>query len=401
MAFTTQKIEPSYIGIVDIWTYKIRVGICKIFNRDVELIGYGEKRQDTDDIRLQEIHNLNNVCENIKIAIEKAEIDAKRKIRDIMINIPTSNLFFESSSYTFHRENQTESLWYKETHNILKHIEKNIFRTQYKKIKNETGYTRNDLKLIISHLASIKLDGKTTKKIIGRNPKDISLSTLNIFMSEGNYNRKDYIAKYTDKNIKNIIPSEFALIGLFSERKNVVMVDIGNTHTSIIVKIWGNIIGAKKLAIGIYDLIKEIRKNHNLTKAEIIRKIDEDVFTKEKTEFLNFFEDILIITLWDIVRFDVCPHDFFMIGGGANNFIKQHLKKIDFKKYDLKIIKPIEYVSPRIDFIDDKITENPAWIDEVKSNMNIYAMIKSTLDFIKKDKNRLEREIKKIVSEIS
>ena len=56
--------------------------------------------------------------------------------------------------------------------------------------------------------------------------------------------------------------------------------------------------------------------------------------------------------------------------------------------------KKITFVTPKIDFIDDKIIENPNWIDSAKSNINIYAMIKSTLDFIKKDKNKLERTIK-------
>ena len=59
--------------------------------------------------------------------------------------------------------------------------------------------------------------------------------------------------------------------------------------------------------------------------------------------------------------------------------------------------KKITFVTPKIDFIDDKIIENPSQIDSVKSNINIYAMIKSNLDFIKKDKNKLERTIKRII----
>ena len=40
-------------------------------------------------------------------------------------------------------------------------------------------------------------------------------------------------------------------------------------------------------------------------------------------------------------------------------------------------------------------------IDAVKSNINIYAMIKTALDFIKKDKNKIERTLKKIIEEIN
>ena len=70
-------------------------------------------------------------------------------------------------------------------------------------------------------------------------------------------------------------------------------------------------------------------------------------------------------------------------------------------KYNLRMAKKITFVNPKIDFIDDKIIENPSWIDSAKSNINIYAMIKSTLDFIKKDKNKLERTIKRIIDELN
>ncbi|MDR3151093.1 MAG: hypothetical protein LBU14_06050 [Candidatus Peribacteria bacterium] len=50
------------------------------------------------------------------------------------------------------------------------------------------------------------------------------------------------------------------------------------------------------------DLIKEIRQNYQLTRAEIIRKIDEDIFKLEKDEFLEIFRDVVAITLEDILR---------------------------------------------------------------------------------------------------
>ena len=87
MNFDVKQIEPKFVWIIDIWTYKIRVGICKVFNRNVELIWYWEKRQDLDDISLQEIKNKENVCENVRQALEKAEIDAKIKVKEVMISM--------------------------------------------------------------------------------------------------------------------------------------------------------------------------------------------------------------------------------------------------------------------------------------------------------------------------
>lgn len=401
MNFKREEIKPKYIWIIDIWTYKIRVWICKMLNRNVELIWYWEKRQDTNDINLQEISNLESVCESINQAIEKAQIDAKIKINDYIINIPSQNLFFESSKINFIRENNDKDIDEEELYGILKNIETQAFKNHYKRIKDNTGFSKNDLKLIISNFSNINADEKSSKTLLWLNPNEINISILNIFITENKFELKNYISKYIKKDIVNIIPSEFALLWLFSERKNVVIIDLWNSHTSIIVKKDNDVLWAKKLAFWINDLIKQIRSNYNLTKNDIINKIDENVFENEKIEFLEIFKDILSITLDEILKKEICPENFFMVWWWANKFIKDYLQETSFDNNELKLAKKIKFISPKIDFIDDKITENPEWINWVKSNLNIYAMIKTTLDLIKKDKSKLERTIKEIVEEIN
>ncbi|MDD3793477.1 MAG: hypothetical protein PHI37_01575 [Candidatus Gracilibacteria bacterium] len=401
MNFEKKEIEAKYIGIIDIGTYKIRVGICKMLNRNVELVGYGEKRQDINDIDLLEVRNLENVCENINQAIEKAEIDAKIKVKDFMINVISPNLFFESSNINYSREN-TNPIDKKEAYEILKSLESQAFRNHYKRIKNSTGYNKSDLKLIISDIISISLDSDlNNKNIVGTNPKNIGLKILNIFITQNKFEFKEQVGKYIKKNISHIIPSEFALISLFNDKKNVVIIDLGNNHTSIIIKKDNFVLGAKKLSFGINDLIKKIRQNYRLTRIDIINTIDSDSYLKEKTEFLEIFKDIVAISLEDILKGEICPNNFFMVGGGANKFIKDFLQETNFNNYNLKLVKNINFISPKIDFIDDKITENPLWIDSVKSNINIYAMIKTALDLIKKDKSKIERTLKEIIEEMN
>ena len=400
MNFKRNEITAQYIWIIDIWTYKIRVWICKILNRNVELIWYWEKRQDINDIDLLEIKNLESVCQNIKQAIEKAQNDAKIKIEDFMINVISPNLFFESSKINYVRENDS-IIDEKEAYDILKNLESQAFRNHYKRIKNSTWYNKSDLKLIISDVLNLSIDSENNNRnIIWTNPKNIWLSILNIFITENKFEFKEYIWKYLKKNIINIIPSEFALLSLFQEKENVIIIDLWNSHTSIIVKKDNFVLWAKKLSFWIWDLIKKIRKNYNLTRIDIINSIDTENFLNEKTEFLEIFKDIIAISLEDILKDEVCPENFFMVWWWANRFIKNYLQSTNFNNYNLKIAKNISFISPKIDFIDDKITENPEWIDSVKSNINIYAMIKTALDFIKKDKSKIERTLKEIIEEI-
>jgi hypothetical protein len=84
----------------------------------------------------------------------------------------------------------------------------------------------------------------------------------------------------------------------------------------------------------------------------------------------------------------------------SNKFIKNYLKNIDLNNSWLKIVWKISYINPSIDFIDDKIINNPEWLDSAKSNINIFAMIKTTLDFIKKDKNKIEKTLKKVIYDL-
>ena len=400
MNFIHQEIKPKIIWIIDIWTYKIRVWICKIINRDVELVWYWEKRQDDDYIIMQEIQNLKWISENISLAIKKAEKDGDIKVEDIIINIPTTNLFFEFSEINHIRENTKNEINDRELYDIMKIIETQALKKHFKIIKDNSWYKKNDLKLIISNISKITSDKVETKTLVWTNPKEINISILNVFIPDSKYETISYIKKAIWKNIINVIPSEFAITWLFKDIKNVVIIDIWNSHTSIIVKKDDNIKWAKKLAFGINDLIKQIRKNYNITKNDIIQTIDLDIFNLEKANFLSIFKDILVITLEEILWKEICPNNFFMIWWWANKFIKNYLKEINLNQSNLKIVWKVSFINPKIDFLDDKIENNEDWIDGAKSNVNIFAMIKTTLDFINKEKNKIEKTLKQVIHDL-
>ena len=88
MAFTTKKIESKTIGIIDIWTYKIRVAITKYKNKDLELIWYWEKRSlITEYDSIGNSLDTKQTYEHIADGIKKAETDGSTKIKEVIINI--------------------------------------------------------------------------------------------------------------------------------------------------------------------------------------------------------------------------------------------------------------------------------------------------------------------------
>jgi cell division ATPase FtsA len=82
---------------------------------------------------------LEAVCKNIADAINKAEMDAKIKVDEFVINSISPLLFFESSRINFVRD-INEEIEQEELYEIFKNIEEQAFRNNYRNIKSLSGY---------------------------------------------------------------------------------------------------------------------------------------------------------------------------------------------------------------------------------------------------------------------
>ena len=146
MAFTTKKIKSKTVGIIDIWTYKIRVAITKYKNKDLELIGYWEKRSFiTEYNSVSDALDTKQTYEHISDAIKKAETDAQTKITEVIINIPFQELFFEFSkvNYIFSSGNLKND----QSSTILIHNEKTQIVLSQHMVLREVDY-------IVQHMIS-------------------------------------------------------------------------------------------------------------------------------------------------------------------------------------------------------------------------------------------------------
>lgn len=388
MSFVKKEIDPKILWIIDIWTYKIRVAITKYKNRDLELIWYWEKRQNCD---ISSCNDINLISENIKDWIKKAEKDWGVKIEEIIINIPFEEIFFEPCKVNYIRKNNTNKIDKEELDEIMSEIKKMCFKKSFNNINQNNSYKKDDLKLIISNINNIQIDKLETKKLLDCSPKEITISILNIFIPRTKYEIIESIWNALNKKIFKIVPSEFSLAKLSFNKENIIIIDLWKSYTSIIVKMNEEIIWVKKIAVWINDLIKEISKNYNKTNIEVINTINENLYLKEKEWFLEIFKDILIITLEEIIWDKICPNDFFIIWWWSNKFIRDYIEDIDFNKLNIKMVKKVEYITPNIEYLND--------IESSKSNLNIYSMMKCSLDFINRQKDPVEDSLKKVMSE--
>ena len=403
--FIKNKINSEIITIIDLWSYKIRVAICEFVKNDsnkesIKLLAFTEKRQSIWDIETNTIKNLDNICENIQIAIKKAKKIAKIKTTKVAINSSFMPSFLENSKINYKRKNKNKIIDIDELKNILKDIETKSIKNQTKRIKDKYDYSNKNLDIVLNDISNINIDNDLTSKLIWLSWEKISFNITNIFTPKSNFDTINYIEKYLKIKIIKILPEEFSLTRLWKKQKDIVIINIWNSSSYITIKDknW-NIIWSIKIDVWIEKLINNIKINSKLTRSEIIKKLNRDDFYKEeKKDFLDIYSFLILQSLKEILKEKICPNNFFIIWWwGNNNFFKNYFKKINFIDYWIKITKQIKFILPDIKKIA-KI-EN---VEEIlnKSNLNIISMI-LTYDFLlQKKENTIEKITKTIIEKL-
>ena len=397
--FKKKKIQTEILAIIDIWSYKIRVAICEFSFENIKLLGFAEKRQSNTDIINNEIINLEWVCENISLAIKKAEENAKIKIEKIAVNPVFWDTFFYSKNISHIRTNKYKLIDEPELNNIINKIEQISYHSATKNIFNNYLYPVWDLEIIVSSVSEIKIDNNVVKNPLQENWEFITFNLLNIFLSKNNIELLNYISKYLKKDIIKILPEEFCLSKIWEKKKEVTIINIWNSSSYITVKdsSW-NIFWSLKIWVWIESLINKIQENSDFSRAEIIKKINrDDFFITEKKEFLDIYCFLIAQNLKEIMWDNITPNNFFIIGWWWNNsFLKNYLEKYDFSKF-IKINSKLKFIIPNISKI---------WrIDNVekilnKSNLNLIAMILTYRDVLKHKEDKVELFLQKAIKEI-
>lgn len=399
--FITKKISSEYIWIVDLWTYKIRVWICKYNLNSIYLLWFTERRQSIEKISGDEIVNLEHLCENIHLTIKKAEQEAKVKIDNIVLNPSFSDIFFINKKLSYIRKNKEKIINETEIDNIITNLEEIWIKEAWNIIKDRYLYNLSDLDIITTNISSIKIDNTKKSWLLWETWKIINLNLLNIFIPKSSSEIIAYIGSYLDKKIIKILSEDFSIAKIWEQTKDIVIINIWNLSSFITIRDeeW-NIIWSNKIWIWLNDLIKKISINTNLSDKQIIKNLDNNnYFQKEKEEFLEIYFFILLEIIKEIVQDNICPNNFFIVWWwGNNNFFKDYFKKIDFSKHSIKINPNIKFLIPDVKKIW-KI-EN---VEEIlnKSNLNIISMIltyfnikNNKIDIIEKS---LEKAVKKIL----
>ena len=396
--FKVKKIKNNkIIAIINVGSYKVRVAICSFSFSGIKILWYWEKRQSRLDIINNEINNLSGVYETIKEALEKAELEVDEKVEEIVINpFFTTSYFYTKNILYKNKTNETE-LKIEDVSKIISFVEKNSLDSIFVDIERKYWYSKDELEIILSNILEINIDWEKKDSLLWEKAEDIKIKILNTLISKYNYELLENIAVFLEKKIYKIIPEEYSITKLANKDCREVFVDIWNSSTSISItnKDW-TLFWALRIDIWIWDLLKTITKKYNKSRVEVIKKLTrDDLFKKEKQDFLVIFSDILIEWLKELLQWQICPSDFILVGGWAyNKFIEDFLRQKDFNSMWVKILKNINFKTVSIEQIK-KIWE----IEKILniSNINIVSQIIATNNILLYSNNLTQKILKDFI----
>lgn len=399
MNFKKISLSPTYLYIVDIGSYKIRVSACSFLNKRVSILGYTEKRQDTNNFINQECRDIIWLSENINQTLKKLEWEIGIDIEKVVVNFPFGELFVSTKKINYKRDFPHSPLKEEELEKIIQRAESISLRKLSEEIKEYSNLGKDELELILSRMNHVSIDGVEQERILGNEGINVRISLLNIFVPLSKYNLINHLGNIIEKKIVKILPTEFCITKLFQE-DSLVIINIWATQTSISIKKEKELIGVSKIGIGINDLLSKISENTHETKIEIIEKLDTGLYIQEKKDFLDIWTAWVLIGIKEIVEEDICPKEFFIFGGGGNNmFMKEALQKLDFHKHDIRIITPLHFLEVRKEEYIWSIVDTDSDIID-RMSLDSIALIIETNNLLIKEKDIVSESLKKVVTEL-
>lgn len=396
MNFTKKYITPQYLGIIDIGSYKVRVSACKFLNKKVTILGYTEKRQDTASFVNQECTNLAGLCEDINDTIKKLERESKVVLDKVVINFPFGELFVATKKINYKRSFPHTAISKEELEKIIRRAEEISLKKLSAEIYETSGIGKEEIELILSRINSFKIDNQNHDIVIGQEWENIRISVLNVFVPLSKHNLVNHIGNIIEKKILRTLPSEFCLIKLF-EQKNIMVINIGASQTSVSIKKEAELIGISKIGIWINDLLSKISENTRQTRMEVLKNINTHDYQKEKDNFLSIWTQALLIGIKEIIGNEICPNTVAIFwGGGNNDFIKNALLDLSFWSQDIRVIKWIVFTEvDTVSLLDSIDPVNHATLSEV--NLDSLALILETNHILSREKDSVSQSLRNVV----
>jgi len=399
MKFTKKNIPSEKYCIIDIWSSQIRALGFWYKNKKIHILHYHEKRQDTSYFVWSECINHQWLSENIGEILSIIEKASLQKFDNIILSYPFSEIevFFRSVNYKRKNPEKLMNIW--ELEEVFSWIQKQILNGVSEEIESHTGRNFSDFHIILSEILSMKIDNTKVVKVLETQGAFINSEIRNIFIPKERYDFLKKICHSNKKKLSHVLPSEHCILDMFEEE--LCAIDLWESSTSISIrkKWWYRKI--VKIPIGTWKLIEKIKLISSYSRSQIIESLRKwDDFRDEKQAFLKIWISSLCYTLRDVLGWEICPHNFYLHGGGMNNsFIKKALFDTNFSKHHIKMVSEIRILSENMSSILAHI-DHISLEDISKIPLHMYALLIEMRKIISRESDVVAKSLKHATKKI-
>lgn len=287
---------------VDIGSHRVRAGMYGIDDGQIVFFPSSSVRQNRKNIVQGSIVDLRWMADSIERACTQVSQDFEDIPDNIILSFSSSSFVCDSISTQYVRSDFESALTMKEIDEMIKKIEASSFSRARKRCKQQFGISHDDIRLVSSTITSITIDGQVITNPIWFPWRNICLTVLNVFVPASEFNIVRSVIASLWKNIISLIPTPLIFPKLLETSdysdQDACIIDIGHTHTTILITEKNTIINFETFPIGtdmLTVMIGEAFPDLSLIQIENILcspSQDESV-QKEVRLFLEYLFDVI------------------------------------------------------------------------------------------------------------
>jgi cell division protein FtsA len=347
----SKKFSGVYFLALDLGSRSVKSLLFKVGDdgKNVEISRFGEGIKSGVENGLNNNEEIMSETLNAaNAAIASAKKGWNKKMPKVILGAAGDLLSGDSITKRYIREDPKEKIDIVELKNIIQKIQWNAWDNIRKSVRNETGYSEFDLKLVNSSIQEIKVDGYRVTNPISFVGREITISTFNAYSTSGQLDFLNAVANGINSELLFIAVEPYAvsqaLIRSTDEKINALLLDIGDFATDITFIQESKIKFIKTLALGSsifnqrisretgvdYNEAESIKIKYskNLLSAAVGKKIS-NALQKDLLIWLNALE----LSLMNISKQEILPNNIFVYGSGSElPDIKKGLEEGNWRK---------------------------------------------------------------------
>lgn len=329
---TNDSMRKSVLAL-DIGTAYVKALVCSVdyIQGKVIVRGVGKQRQRLGDMYNGGIIDIQNVLDNIRLAVTEAETMAGIKSGYVVLGMAGELVKGTTTNVEYLREDPRVAITLSELRHLTQKVQWKAYREARGEISKETGHGEVEIKLVHTSLVDIRIDGYRVSNPIGFKGKHVRLNIFNAFAPLVHFESLRSIARALDKELLAIIVEPYAVSRSMEEEDggdvSALFVDIGGGSTDVALVHNGGVVGTKMFGMGGRMFTKRIAKGLHVPfseaekikvdygKGELTGEINEKV--KEiVAEDVKTWADALAMALQEIHK-EGLPARIYLCGGGA------------------------------------------------------------------------------------